>query len=436
MGKLTSIKVKNAKPGKGADGQPTNSRLSDGDGLSLLVKPSGAKAWVLRVQVGKRSRDIGLGSVDLERIDRKAFGSDDPLEGVSLMRRTSLTLEEAREKARALRKLAKAGADPVQERDRERVVTPTFAETVTEAHATLKSGWSDKTAGAFLASLQAHACPKLGTLKVSSIGSAEVITALAPIWTDKPVMARKVRARIGQVLAFAKARGWRTEALPDARELRSGLSKQADGGHFKAMPYEDCPTFFADQWAKELTASRAAMLFAMLTGNRSGSIRAAEWEQIDFGAREWRCPATIMKGKKVAHNVALSDAAIALLVRYQPHKELRAGLIFLGLRGNQLSDMSLTKVLRQAKRDEAVHGFRTSFRSWAGEQMPHIPWNVAELAIAHRVGTSSEKAYNRADYFAMRRALFDGWGTFIAPFLASDTGNVVPIKKVQNDLSQ
>ena len=114
MGKLTAIKVKNAKPGKGAGGKPTNSRLSDGDGLSLLVKPSGAKVWVLRVQVDKRSRDIGLGSVDLERIDRKWFGGDDPLAGISLMRQTSLTLEEAREKARVLRKIAKAGADPVQ----------------------------------------------------------------------------------------------------------------------------------------------------------------------------------------------------------------------------------------------------------------------------------------------------------------------------------
>jgi integrase len=429
MGKLTAIKVKNAKPGNGAGGKRTNSRLSDGEGLSLLVKPSGAKIWVLRVQVDKRSRDIGLGSVDLERIDRKAFGGDDPLAGISLMRRTSLTLEEAREKARVLRKIAKAGADPVQERDRERIATPTFSEAVTETHKALKSGWSDKTAGAFLSSLQDHAYPKLGALKVNGIGSAEVITALAPIWTDKPVMARKVRARIGQVLAFAKARGWRTDAVPDARELRSGLSKQADGGHFKAMPYPDCPAFFADQWAKELTASRAAMLFAMLSGNRSGSIRAAAWEQIDLEAREWRCPATIMKGKKVAHDVALSDSAIALLVRYQPHKELRAGLIFPGLHGKPLSDMSLTKVLRQAKRDEAVHGFRTSFRSWAGESMPHIPWNVAELAIAHKVGTAVEKAYNRADYLAMRRALFDGWGAFIAPWLSSGACNVVQMHK-------
>lgn len=431
MGKLTAIKVRNAKPGKGAGGKPTNSRLSDGEGLSLLVKPSGAKVWVLRVQVNKRSRDIGLGSVDLERVDRKAFGGNDPLASISLMRQTSLTLEEAREKARVLRKIAKAGADPVQERDRERVATPTFAEAVTETHKALKSGWSDKTAGAFLSSLQNHACPKLGALKVNAIGSAEVITALAPIWTDKPVMARKVRARIGQVLAFAKARGWRTEALPDARELRSGLSKQTDGGHFKAMPYKDCPDFFADQWAKELTASRAALLFALLTGNRSGSIRAAAWEQIDLDAREWRCPATIMKGKKVAHEVALSNAAIALLVRFQPHKELRAGLIFPGLRGKPLSDMSLTKVLRQAKRDETVHGFRTSFRSWAGEKMPHIPWNVAELAIAHKVGTAVEKAYNRADYLKMRRALFDGWGSFIAPSLSGEACNVVQMHKAE-----
>jgi integrase len=379
-----------------------------------------------------RSRDIGLGAVDVEGVGRGMADASDPLAEKSLMQRTVLSLEEAREKSRILRRIAKAGADPVAERDKERRTIPTFAEAVTDAHKELSSGWSDKTAKAFLASLVEHANPKLGAMKVDTIGSAEIITALAPIWTDKPVMARKVRSRIGQVLAFARARGWRTDALPDVRELRSGLSKQVAGGHFKAMPYQDCPAFFASQWAKQLSASRAAMLFALLTGNRSGSIRAATWEQIDLKAREWHCPAENMKAKR-AHEIALSDAAITLLLRFQPDKDLRKGLIFPGLRGKSLSDMSLTKILRMAGRNEAVHGWRTSFRSWAGEAMPHIPWNVAELAISHKVGTAVEKAYNRADYFAMRRALFDGWGQFVAPLLSSGGENVVSLRKSAGD---
>lgn len=417
MGKLTALKVKNAKPG----------RHADGDGLFLLVKESGARTYVLRVQHEGRRRDIGLGTADTGGAVRDPARGDDVLTSSSLMLRKSLTLAEAREKASILRKLAKTGADPVYERDKERTTTRTFAEAVTEAYNALKPGWSDRTAKAFKASLDEHAIPKLGPLKANAVGVSEIVAALAVIWTEKPVMAKKVSARIRQVLTFAKARGWRSEAVPDARELGSGLSKQKGGGHFKAMPYQDCPTFFADQWGRELTSSRAAMLFAMLTGNRSGSIREAAWEQIDLEAREWRCPATIMKGKKVAHDIALSSAAIVLLERVQPEKALRTGLIFPGLRGKPLSDMSLTKVLRQVGRDEAVHGFRTSFRTWAAENMPHIPWNVAELAIAHKVGTSVEKAYNRADYLAMRRELFDGWGAFIAPSLSGRGGNVVEL---------
>jgi hypothetical protein len=179
MGKLTAIKVKNAKPGRGADGKPTNARLSDGSGLSLLVKPNGAKSWVLRVQVNGKSRDVGLGAVDVEGIRAGAFGDDDPLADLPLMQRTMLTLAEAREKAAALRKLAKAGADPVTERDRERKVMPTFAEAVTAAHDALKSGWSDKTAKAFKASLEEHAVPKIGALRVDAIGASEIVLMLA-----------------------------------------------------------------------------------------------------------------------------------------------------------------------------------------------------------------------------------------------------------------
>lgn len=430
MGKLTVAKVRSAKPGRNAAGQPIKAALQDGDGLFLIVTPTGAKSWMLRVQVDGKRRDIGLGAVDIEGLGTSVFAEgDNRLSEAPLMLRKSLSLAEAREKAAALRKLAKAGSDPITERDRQRVKVPAFAEAVTKTYDALKSGWSDRTAKAFKASLEEHANPKLGALKVDAIGSAEVIAALAPIWTDKPVMARKVRSRIGQVLAFAKANRWRTDALPDARELRTGLSTQTPSGNFAAMAYQECPAFFASEWAKELTSSRAAMLFAILTGNRSGPVRNATWEQIDLKAREWHCPAETMK-KKRAHDVALSDAAIALLDRFQPDAALRTGLVFPGAkRGRPLSDMSLTKILRLAGRTETVHGFRSAFRSWAGEQMPHIPWNVAQLAISHKVGTTTERAYDRGSYHDMRRALFDGWGRFVAPALSGVAANVTPIRK-------
>ncbi len=426
MVKLTALKVKNAKPGVGPDGKPKAVRLSDGAGLQMLVKPSGGKSWVLRVQVAGRSRDIGLGTVDEDGLGNKAFGKHDPLGEIALMQRTILTLAEAREKATALRKLAKAGADPVLERDKERRAIPTFAEAVVSAHEALASGWADRTADAFKASLLEHACPKLGGVKVDAIGAADIIAALGTIWTDKPVMARKVRARIMQVLAFAKARGWRTDSLPDARELRTGLAKQPRGGNFAAVPFVELPSFVADQLAMRSGASRMAMLFAILTGARTGEVRSATWEKIDLEARTWSRTADDMKGD-IAHVATLNDAAAAILERMTP-EALRKGLIFPGAKaGRPLSDVSLTKIMRLAGRTETVHGFRSAFRDWAAERMPTIPAMVAEMALAHRVGTATEQAYLRTDLRDMRRALMDAWGRFAAPSLSGEGDNVVPI---------
>jgi len=387
---------------------------------------------MLRVQVDGKRRDIGLGAADVDGVGNDAFGKDDARHAdIPLMLRKSLSLAEAREKAAALRKLAKAGSDPKVERDRLRVKVPSFAEAVTESYNALRSGWTDRTAMAFKASLEEHANPKLGALKVNAIGSAEVITALAPIWTDKPVMARKVRSRIGQVLAFAKARGWRADALPDARELRAGLSKQVRGGNFAAMPFADVPGFVAGELEKGISASRHAVLFAILTAARSGEVRQVTWEQVDLDGRTWTRPASVMKMKE-GHVVTLSDAAVALLEAYAP-KDMRKGLIFAGVRGGPLSDMSLTKAMRTARRSETVHGFRSAFRDWAAEKMPTVPAMVAEMALAHRVGTATEQAYLRSDLRDMRRALMDAWGRFAAPSLSGIAGNVTSIRPAKSN---
>lgn len=395
MGKLTALKVEKAKPGVHGDGA----------GLYLRVKPSGARSWVLRVQVQGKRQDIGLGSI------------------------AELSLAEAREEAARLRKAAKRGLSPIAERDRIKTVVPTFSEAIKDAHTELSKGWSDKTAKAFKASLAEHATPKLGAMRVDAIGSADVIAALASIWTDKPDMARKVRMRIMQVLAFAKARGWRAEALPDARELRSGLAKQKKGGNFAAMPYADVPAFVTSELGKELVSSRAAMLFAILTGARSGEVRHASWEQIDLEARTWSRTAAVMK-MRVPHVVTLSDAAIALLERFTP-EDMRKGLIFSGVRGKPLSDMSLSRMMRLAGQDATVHGFRSSFRDWAAEQMPTIPAMVAEMALAHRVGTATEQAYLRSDLRDMRKKLMEAWGRYVAPSLSGVVDNVRHLRSGQ-----
>lgn len=386
MAKLTALGVKNARhPG----GSAHLVRIGDGGGLFLTIKPTGAKSWVLRVQVSGRRRDIGLGS-----------DSD-------------LTLAEAREKAAHLRKLARQGKDPIAERDREKAVMLSFAQAVERAHADLRKGWEEKTAAQFLSSLKAHAVPKLGMQRVADISSEHVIAALRPIWTDKPQIARKVRHRILQVLAYAKSHGWRNAPVPTADELRRGLAKQPKGGSFAAVPYSDVPNLVQAELAKEPTAARLALLFAIHTAARSGEVRRAEWGQIDREARTWTRPPEIMKAG-VEHVITLNAGALAILDRAADLFG-EQGLIFRSAReAKPLSDMSLAKMLRLAGREETVHGFRSSFRDWAAEQMPQVPAMVAETALAHSVGNATERAYLRSDLRDLREQLMDAWDRYLS----------------------
>ncbi|GGD58629.1 tyrosine-type recombinase/integrase [Croceicoccus mobilis] len=391
MAKLTDMKVKKAGPGVHGDGA----------GLYLRVKPSGAKSWVLRVQHMGRREDIGLGGYPAD-----------------------LSLAEAREKAAHLRKLARQGHDARAERDKGKVRVPTFAEAMKAAHEELGKGWSEKTAAAFKSSLSQHVAPRIGSKRIDCIHSDQIIAALAPIWTEKPAIAKKVRVRIMQVLQFAKAKRWRTDPLPTPKDISSGLAKQSGGSHFAAMPFAQVPEFIAEQLLKEETPGRMALLFTILTAARSGEVRNARWEHISLEDRTWTRPKELMKMKS-GHAVTLSDAAIALLERAAALFGTD-GLIFPGAaRGKPLSDMTLTRVMRLAGEEVTVHGFRSAFRDWAAERMPTIPAMVAEMALAHKVGTATEQAYLRTDLRDMRRSLMDGWGRFVAPSLSAGGNNIV-----------
>ncbi|MBB3862226.1 integrase [Novosphingobium hassiacum] len=413
MGKLTVESVRGAKPG----------RHADGDGLYLLVKPTGARSWVLRVVSNGKRRDIGLGAVDLSPKSKK--GEDEATSAIPLMLLRSLTLKQAREKASALRKIAHAGLDPIAERDRERRQIPTFAEAVDLAHAEFKKGWAVKHAAAFKASLETHVVPHIGRERVDVIDHAMVRDALASIWTDKPVMARKVRVRINQVLGFAKSKGWRKSDLPDAKEVRKGLAKHGRTGHFAAMPFKDAPAFVQALIGQDGTPGRLALIFTILTAARSGEVRNARWEQVDLDAATWTRPAEIMK-MKVGHAIPLTPEAVAVLERAKALGNGK-GLIFPGKGGKtSLSDMTLTKALRTAGQAQfTVHGFRSSFRDWAAEIMPTIPPMVAEMALAHSVGTETERAYLRSDLMDLRRTLMTAWAEYVT---GKPAANVTPIK--------
>lgn len=411
MGNLTVETVRSAKPG----------RHCDGDGLYLLVKPSGARSWLLRVVANGKRRDIGLGTVDLTPKSKQACG--EATAPIPLMLLRSLSLKEAREKAAALRKLAHAGLDPIAERDRERRTIPTFAEALKLAHEEFAKGWVDKHSAAFLASLETHVVPHIGRERVDVIDGAMVRDALANIWTEKPVMARKVRVRINQVLGFARSKGWRATDLPNAKEVRKGLAKHGRAKHFAAMPYKDAPAFLQALLAVEGTPGRLALAFTILTGARSGEVRRASWAQIDLEARTWTRPASIMK-MQVEHAIPLSDEALAVLERARPFSSNE--LIFPGMKGKELSDMTLSKALRTAgQATVTVHGFRSTFRDWAAEKMPTIPPMVAEMALAHSVGTETERAYLRSDLKDFRRSLMDAWGSFL---MGKKAVNVLPLR--------
>ena len=377
MGRLNALTVKNAKAG----------RHGDGAGLYLLVSATGAKSWMIRIQSNGKRRDIGLGST------------------------AALSLAEAREKATALRKHALNGRDPIAERDRDLRPTPTFRDACQQAHAALSVGWAFKNAAAFLTSLETHAWPSLGDLRVDTIEARHIRDMLAPIWTAKPELARKVRMRTGQVLNFSHSKGWRAIEAP-GRAITVGLPKQPAGKNFKAMAYADVPAFMTSIRANAPTNGRLALMMLILTAARPGEIRGMRWQQIDLDAASWHRPAAIMKSG-VDHTVTLNDAAVAILRgQWAQQKWKPTDLVFAGRGGAMMSDMTMKKVVTTAGYDADPHGFRSSFRDWAAEKMPHIPDPVAEAAIAHVVPDKVVRAYKRTQFVEMRRELLEAWGVF------------------------
>jgi integrase len=378
---LTAIQVKNAKTGRHADGK----------GLYLLVKPSGAKSWVLRIVVNGRRRDFGLGSVDL------------------------VSLQDARDKALEGRKMVRAGFDPLQEWKRVTTTVPTFEAATRQYHENVKQGWKNGKHGAqWLSTLETHAFPEIGKLPVSEVDAAAIQRVLLPIWLKVPETARRVRQRVGAVLDYAHGQGWRASEAP-LRAVGKGLPKQtAKRGHFAAMPYADLPAFMSGLRESEASVGRLALQFTILTAARSGEVRGATWEEIDLDAATWTIPAERMKAGET-HVVPLSPAALAVLQQVQAFRSGVSGEpVFPGLKGKPLSDMTLAKALRLAGGDGVtVHGMRSSFRDWVAEKMPTVPGDVAEAALAHAIGNKTEAAYRRAKYLDQRRDLMDAWGAYL-----------------------
>lgn len=390
MGKLTQahIRAALAKPG----------RHYDGDGLVLFVRDSGQASWVARIQQDGARREFGLGSL------------------------RAVSLSAARERAAIVKSALVAGRDPHLALRPPKEMTRTFREAALgflEAKAA-DAKISDAKRKQNLAQLTAYAFPVLGKLQVQSIDADAIAACLRPIWTQKPETARKVRSLIIRTLRFARPDGALfIGTLGPA--VADRLPAQPKRGNFEAMPYSELPAFM-QRLTEKGGMGALALRVAILTAARSGEVRGATWSETDLEAAIWTVPAERMKARRM-HRVPLSPAAVALFREAGSIKRTGTDLVFPATNGRGLSDMTLTKVLRDMQAPCTVHGFRSTFRDWAAEQTS-LPGEVAEAALAHTVPKAVEAAYRRTDFFDKRRELMDAWARFATGNFAS----VVPIK--------
>lgn len=376
---LTAIEVKNAKPG----------RHADGGGLYLMVRPSGSRSWVLRAQVDGKRQDFGLGSA------------------------AAVSLVQARAIAAELRARLKSGREVRPAYARPEPAAPTLAEAARKCHGAIKGGWrNQRHSDSWLASLENHIFQHIGAVPVDGITSAMVRDALAPIWLTIPETARRILQRVRTVMDYSHLMGW----CPHEASLRSvpkGLPRQPlEENHFVAMPYIEVPDLVRRLSTLPDTAGRDALLFTIYNAVRSGETRLATWPEFDLDAAIWSIPATRMKMRQ-PHVVPLSTAAVEVLRRRWRLRASDEGLVFSTKGKRPISDMTMTKVLRDLGLPKTtVHGFRSSFTDWAAERTK-FPREVVDKALAHKLVDRVEAAYRRTDFFEKRRRLMTAWAHFL-----------------------
>ena len=402
---LTPLTVKNAKPG----------RHADGGGLHLLVKETGARSWVYRFMLNGKARDLGLG----------AAGPD------------GISLADARDLAAAHRLKVKAGIDPLAERQQEaaqalaetqaaQIAGKTFKAVAEDYIAANEASWrNDKHRQQWRNTLSSYVYPVMGELPVAAITTAHVLTILEPIWQAKPETASRIRGRIETVLDAAKAREFRHGENParwrghlaQILPARSRLTR----GHHKAMPYDAIPAFAGALRSREAMAA-LALEFVILTATRTSEVLGATWGEVDLDKAIWTIPAARMKAGK-EHRVPLSPRAVEILEAVKPRDK---GWLFPAVKGGKLSGMAMSMLLRRMKVDATVHGFRSGFRDWAAE-CTSVAHEVCEMALAHAIGNKAEAAYRRGNLLEKRQRLMADWATYCAGS-GSAGADVVPIR--------
>ena len=368
---------------------------SDGNGLNLRVDATGAKRWFQRVTVNGKRRNLGLGKYP------------------------SVSLADARKAAWTNATMIGEGRDPIAAKQEERLArqrppTPTFAKASEIVIDMRRPTWSNaKHAAQWSSTLKTYAFPKMGSKLITEITSADILAVLTPIWTEKPETASRVRQRMETVLDWAVAQGYCNDN-PATRSITKVLPKMPrTKQHHPALHYRDVPA--AVEKVRRSTAgaiTKLAFEFLVLTAARSGEVRLAAWDEIDWVDRKWTVPAERMKARR-EHQVPLVGRSIEVLRQAEELDNRSSELVFPGRRGKPLSDMVFTAMLRRLDIPAVTHGFRSSFKDWCIERTA-VSWAVGETALAHNLGNSTEQAYARTDLFEQRRALMLAWAQFVA----------------------
>ncbi|WP_374671740.1 tyrosine-type recombinase/integrase [Acidovorax temperans] len=372
-------------------------------GLYLQVTPGGAKSWVMRVKVGAKRREIGLGPYP------------------------AVKLAQAHEKARQTRDQIAAGVDPIERKRAllsemlaKQALEMTFEQAARGYMEKMSKEWKNEKHGQQWANtLETYAYPTIGRLNVKDIASHHVMKVLTPIWETKTETATRVRSRIEKVLGWAKAEGYRSGENPAAwrgnlMDRLANPSKVKKVKNHPAVLVGEAGAFLRDL-RQHQGMGALALEFTMLTAARSGEVRGATWAEIDMVAKVWTVPKERMKAGK-EHRVPLSDAAVKLL-KGLPRMD-GTELVFPAVRGGELSDATMSQLMRRMGYKDAKgrvcvpHGLRSTFRDWAGERTSY-QGDVIEAALAHARGDKTEAAYFRSDLFDKRRRLMADWAAFV-----------------------
>lgn len=378
---------------------------SDGGGLYLEVDKGGGKRWTFIWRTGGARRQMGLGGT------------------------LTTDLSEAREVADTARKQIARGLDPIAERKTARTKGRTFGEAADDLLKALAPEWrNDKHAYQWKYSLETLAAP-IRPLSVDAVTTADVLGVLKPIWATTPETASRTRGRIERVLDAERAAGNRTGENP-ARwkgHLSTLLPKRQKltKGHHPAMPFEEIGDFIPLLRSRPALSARA-LEFTILTAARTNEVLGARRSEFDMDKKVWTVPAERMK-LGVDHRVPLSTRAVVLLERVFADMPDATGLVFADAKGDQLSDAAMSRLLkvRMGFSAYSVHGFRSTFRDWAGEATT-FPEAVAEAALSHQVGSEVERAYKRGDVLEKRRKMMEAWAGYCD---RPRTGNVIPMKR-------